>query len=54
MLETGADGVDVSGRFVNETFGMAKSVTGKLSGGIAGRALRWRGNGEQTAPKAAE
>jgi rRNA processing protein Krr1/Pno1 len=52
MLETGADGVDVSGRFVNETFGMAKSVTGKLSGGIAGRALRWRGNGEETAPKA--
>ena len=49
MLETGAEGVDVSGRFVNETFGLAKSVTGKLSGGIAGRALRWRGNDEDRA-----
>jgi rRNA processing protein Krr1/Pno1 len=43
VLETGAEGVDVSKRFGNETFGRAMSVTGKLSGGIAGRTLRWRG-----------
>ena len=52
VLETGAEGVDVSGRFVNGTFGRAKSVTGKLSGGIAGRTLRWRGNDAETAQKA--
>ena len=45
VLETGAEGVDASWRFGNETFGRAKSVTGKLSSGIAGRAARWRGNG---------
>lgn len=49
VLETGAEGVDVSGRFVNETFGLAKSVTGKLGSGLAGRAARWRGNGEEPA-----
>ena len=47
VLETGGEGVDVSGRFVNETFGLAKSVTGKFSSGLAGRAARWRGNDEQ-------
>jgi len=51
MLETGAEGVDVSGRLVNETFDMAKSVTGKL-GGLAGRAARWRGNGDEAAETA--
>ena len=47
MLETGAEGVDVSWRLGNETFGRAKSVTGKLSSGIAGRGLRWRGSDEE-------
>lgn len=54
VLETGAEGVDASWRFGNETFGRAKSVTGKLSSGLAGRAARWRGNGEEPAPAAAE
>ena len=40
VLETGAEGVDAARRLGNETFGRAKSVTGKLSSGIAGRALR--------------
>ena len=48
-LETGAEGVDASWRFGNATFGRAKSVTGKLSSGLAGRAARWRGNGEEPA-----
>jgi hypothetical protein len=52
VLETGAEGVDVSGRFVNETFGLAKSVTGKLGSGLAGRAARWRGNDEEPAQEA--
>ena len=43
MLESGAEGVDVSKRLGNETFDRARSVTGKISGGIAGRALRRRG-----------
>jgi rRNA processing protein Krr1/Pno1 len=47
VLETGAEGVDVSRRFGNETFGRARSVTGKISGGIAGRTLRWRGDDEK-------
>ncbi|TFV82794.1 hypothetical protein E4P40_15530 [Blastococcus sp. CT_GayMR20] len=46
MLETGAEGVDASWRLGNETLGRAVSVTGKLSSGLAGRALRWRGDGE--------
>ena len=50
VLETGAEGVDASWRLGNETFGRAKSVTGKLSSGIAGRAARWRGNDEESAP----
>ena len=52
VLETGGEGVDVSGRFVNETFGLAESVTGKLSGGIAGRTLRWRGDDASGADEA--
>ncbi|EWT03348.1 hypothetical protein N865_19240 [Intrasporangium oryzae NRRL B-24470] len=46
-LNTGAEGVDAAKRLGNETFGRAKSMTGKLSGGISERALRWRGNGEE-------
>ena len=53
VLETGTEGVDASWRLGNETFGRAKSVTGKFSSGIAGRAARWRGNGEEPA-RAAE
>ncbi|MGY1680609.1 hypothetical protein [Geodermatophilus sp. SYSU D01176] len=49
VLETGAEGVDASWRLGNETFGRAKSVTGKFSSGIAGRTLRWRRNDEEPA-----
>ncbi|PWU59494.1 hypothetical protein DLE60_16055 [Micromonospora globispora] len=45
-LETGADGVGTAKRLGNETFDRAKSVTGKLSGRFAERALRWRGDAE--------
>jgi rRNA processing protein Krr1/Pno1 len=44
VLETGAEGVDVARRLGSETFDRTKSVTGKLSGGLAERALRLRGN----------
>src|SRR3712207_3073046 len=54
VLETGAEGVDVSWRLGNETFGRAKSVTGKFSSGVAGRAARWRGNDDEPASDAAE
>jgi hypothetical protein len=43
VLESGAEGVDVSRRLGNETFDRALSVTGKIGSGIAGRALRRRG-----------
>ncbi|WP_406045522.1 hypothetical protein OG799_14230 [Micromonospora sp. NBC_00898] len=46
-LETGADGVGTAKRLGNETFDRAKSVTGKLSGRFAERALRWRGDDEK-------
>lgn len=46
VLETGGEGVDASWRLGNETFGRAKSMTGKLSSGIAGRTRGWRGNDE--------
>ena len=52
MLVTGAEGVDVSWRVGGETLDRAKSVTGKLSSGIAGRTLRWRGNDEEPAQQA--
>ena len=52
VLETGAEGVDVSWRVGGETLDRAKSVTGKLSSGIAGRRLRWRGNDEGSAQQA--
>ncbi|WP_347057401.1 hypothetical protein ABC795_11910 [Blastococcus sp. HT6-30] len=47
MLETGAEGVDVSRRLGGETFDRAKSVTGRLSSGIAGRTFRRRGDDDQ-------
>ncbi|GAB3198103.1 hypothetical protein GCM10027261_24780 [Geodermatophilus arenarius] len=37
VLETGADGVDASLRLGSETFDRARSVTGRLSSGIAAR-----------------
>jgi len=42
-LETGADGVDAARRRGSETLDRARSVKGKLSSGIAERALRRRG-----------
>ncbi|MGY1753787.1 hypothetical protein [Blastococcus sp. SYSU D01042] len=49
VLATGAEGLGVAKHLGTETFGRAKSVTGKLSSGIAGRAGRWRGNAEESA-----
>jgi len=46
VRETGAGHVDVSKRLGTETFGRAKSVTGRFSSGIADRTLRRRGNDE--------
>jgi hypothetical protein len=46
-LETGAEGVDAARRLGNETLERARSVTGKLSTGIAERALRRRGDDEE-------
>jgi hypothetical protein len=46
-LETGAEGVDNARRLGNQTLGRARSVTGKLSSGIAERALRQRGDDEE-------
>ncbi|KQY21194.1 hypothetical protein ASD16_17845 [Cellulomonas sp. Root485] len=42
VLVTGAGGVDAAGRIGSETLGRAKSVTGKLSSGIAERTFRRR------------
>ena len=42
-LETGAKGVDAARHLGNETLDRARSVTGKLSSGIAERALCRRG-----------
>lgn len=47
VLETGADGVDVAKRLGNETLDRTKLATGKLSSGLAERALRRRGNQEE-------
>ncbi|MEN3535150.1 hypothetical protein AAH991_08570 [Microbispora sp. ZYX-F-249] len=47
VLETGAEGVDAARQLGNETLDRARSVTGRLSGEIAERALRWRGNDER-------
>ena len=46
-LETGAEGVDAARRLGNETLDRARSVTDKLSSGIAERALRRRGDDEE-------
>ena len=46
VLETGAEGVDAARRLGNETFGRTRSVTGKLSSGLAERGLRRRGDNE--------
>jgi rRNA processing protein Krr1/Pno1 len=48
VLETGAEHVDASWRLGHEAFDRARSVTGKLSSGIAGRTLFRRGGGEET------
>ncbi|MFI2486839.1 hypothetical protein ACH47X_08015 [Promicromonospora kroppenstedtii] len=45
-LETGAEGVDAARRIGNGTLDRARSVTGKLSGEIATRTLRRRGDEE--------
>ncbi len=48
VFETGAESVDAARRLGNETLGRARSATGKLSSGIAERALRLRGNDEES------
>ncbi len=52
VLETGAEGVDAARHLGNETLDRARSVTGKLSSGIAERALRRRGDDEERDRKA--
>jgi hypothetical protein len=47
MLEAGADGVDAAMRFGNETVVRARSVTHKVSGKIAERMLRLRGDDDK-------
>ena len=47
VLETGAERVDVARRLGNETLDRARSVQGKLSSGIAERALRRRGGQDE-------
>jgi hypothetical protein len=42
VLGTGAEGIDTARRLGNETFDRARSMTGKLSNGIAERTLRRR------------
>jgi hypothetical protein len=46
VLETGAEGVDASVRLGNQTLDRARSVTGRISSGIAGRTFRRRGDDE--------
>lgn len=46
-LVTGADGVDTAKRLGNETFGRARSMTGRLSSGFAERTRRLRGDGTE-------
>jgi hypothetical protein len=52
VLVTGTEGVDASKRLGNETFDRARSVTGRISGGIAVRALRRRGDDAERFEKA--
>ena len=47
VLETGAERVDVSRRLGNEALDRARSVQGRLSSGIAERALRRRGGQDE-------
>ncbi|MFE9975732.1 hypothetical protein ACFYRD_34720 [Streptomyces hirsutus] len=47
VLGAGAEGVVAARRVGNETLGRARSVTDNLSSGIAGRALRRRGEDEK-------
>ena len=47
VLETGAERVDVSRRLGNEALDRARSVQGRLSSGIAERALRRRGGEDE-------
>jgi hypothetical protein len=47
MLETGAERVEISRRLGNEALDRARSVQGRLSGGIAERALRRRGGQDE-------
>ncbi len=47
VLEAGAERVDVSRRLGNEALDRARSVQGRLSGGIAERALRRRGGEDE-------
>ena len=47
VLETGAEGVDAARHLGNENLDRARSVTGKLSSGIAERALRRRRDDEE-------
>jgi hypothetical protein len=46
VLETGAGGVNAARRLGNETLDRARSVTGRLSSGLAERVLRRRGDDE--------
>jgi hypothetical protein len=50
-LETGAKGVDAARSLGNETLDRTRSVKGRLSTGIAERALRRRGDGEGATSK---
>jgi hypothetical protein len=47
MLETGAEGVNAARRLGNGTLDRARSVTGKLASGNAGRVLRRRGDDQE-------
>ncbi|GAA0825575.1 hypothetical protein GCM10009525_18810 [Streptosporangium amethystogenes subsp. fukuiense] len=47
VFETGTAGVDAARRVGNETFDRARSVTDRLSSGIAERALRRCGDDEE-------
>lgn len=47
VLEAGAEGVDAAKRVGNQTLDRAKSVTDKVTSGIAERALRRRADGEE-------
>jgi hypothetical protein len=47
VLETGAERVDVPRRLGNQALDRARSVQGRLPGGIAGRALRRRGGQDE-------